>query len=117
MIILLLRSGPSAFLSRGAFCCPLMLSLSEKGLLLVCMYRHKLWYPGKVADSGTLDTIPRLRLPSGCIPCPTWEFQETEARRFWRRGGCGCSSWLGDMSGKAEIANSRLTLYGWGIPG
>lgn len=56
-------------------------------------------------------------MPSGCIPCPTWEFQETEARRFWRRGGCGCSSWLGDMSGKAEIANSRLRLYSWGIPG
>lgn len=43
-------------------------------------------------------------MPPGCIPCPTWEFQETEARRFWRRGGCGCGSWLGDMSGKAEIA-------------
>lgn len=66
---------------------------------------------------NSIDTLPRLRLPSGCIPCPTWEFQETEARRFWRRGGCCCSSWLGDMSGKAEIANSRLTFYGWGIPG
>lgn len=71
----------------------------------MCACADTNWYAGKVAGSGTLD-YTQVEDAIWLYSLSTWEFQETEARRFWRRGGCGCSSWLGDMSGKAVIANS-----------
>lgn len=65
---------------------------------------------GKVAGSGTLDQT-QVGDAIWLYSCPTWEFQETEARRFWRRGGCGCCSWLGGMSGKAYVAPSTYDSW------